>query len=521
MRRLSIALFILRDMYRLARAQVIGIGFLGLVSSTARLGVAGLLLQFIGGYARSEGGPALDLLGFDLGIAADASRAWLWIGVIAGLAFFGTALDYAYIYGQLHIGRRFAHHAADQALDALRDRPNRPNRAADPGGFVRGSGAILGSIAPAIETVVFGAIMFTMRPALSGVMAVASLIFLGPLTIALGDRILGATQRKRSTSRNNRNDSDVALLSSGPLYADGIRRDAWERSRNESSGREIYKAIFDIRTSQQMARAAGAAFTSIGAIVLAVGLTVVEQPGANDVGALLAYAIVAQFTFRAVAQIGVNAVQFNRYLPTYESYVGMRRANGADESPPTEPAHAGEVWWVTQRRAPAAWVLDRWLPAIDLDGQTRAAIALGPDHLPNGIVRDVIGGGRADSPRALERCQDFLAVALGRSLRDDDLFGPVDELSSRNASPVSKRAAIALSAAVLQPDPLVLICPAKLLIRLDRSRQQDTLEALSRHHVVVVGNARRDLMELADRVIDGSELPSFEVVDDDDEDDVA
>jgi len=509
-KRLSIALFILRDMYRMDRKRVLAIGPLGLLAESSRMLGAGILLQFIGGYANGENGPALDVFGIDLGFEADATKAWLWLGLLAITAALASGLDYAYIFAQLRLGRRFAYHAAEEALHALLDQPHKAKRATDPGGFVRGSGSILGTIAPAIQALVFGALMFAMRPGLSVVMTIIGLLFLGPLTIALGNRVLGATRRKQATSRHQRANADVALLSSGPLYADDIRQDAYDRSVADSDSTAIYEAVFAVRANQMLARAAGTAFLGVGALVLAIGLTIVEQPGASEVGELLAYAIVAQFAFRAVAQIGLNAVQFNRFFPTYESYVEMRKTNDEEGDAPTAPVHTGAVWLVTQKRMPTPWILPDWLEAIDIAPSTRTAVALGPDDLPNGRVRDMIGGGQAMDDHKRVSCEEFVTTALGRPLRDDDLDSRVHELSDRGSTPEAKRAAIALSAVVPQREPLLLVCPAKLITNLRRNRQQDVLDELRRHHLVLVGRARTSLVDLVDKVIDGEQLPSFD-----------
>ncbi|MGI9602656.1 MAG: hypothetical protein ACR2QE_12275 [Acidimicrobiales bacterium] len=516
MNRIQVALFILRDMYRMDRFRVLAIGPLGLVAETSRMLGAGLLLQFIGGYASGEGGPQLDVFGIDLGFDADASRAWLWLGLIALTAALASGLDYAYIFAQLRIGRRFAYQAAEYALTALRDQPHSPRRATDTGGFVRGSGSILGSISPTIQALVFWTLMFWMRPGLSVVMAIVGLVFLGPLTIALGNRVLGATRRKQATSKHTPQGADVAMLSSGPLYADSLRNDAYERSMADGDTIESYEAVFSVRANQMLARAAGAAFLGIGAVVLAVGLTIAEEPGVSDVGALLAYAIVAQFGFRAVATIGLNAVQFNRFFPTYESYVEMRTGNEADAAPPINPVHTGEIWVVTQRRTPEPWVLPDWLEAIGVDPTTRTGIALGADDLPNSRVRELLGGGFVDD-ETRQTCEDFMTTALGRPLRERELEGRVDDLSGGGGTPVAKRSAIALSAIVTHTDPLLVICPAKLLTNLKRGRQRDVLDALGRHHVVIVGRARTELLEMADRIIDGDDIPSFEHPDEEDD----
>ncbi|NNE73612.1 MAG: ABC transporter ATP-binding protein [Acidimicrobiales bacterium] len=521
MKRLSIALFILRDMFRMSRLAVLAIGPFGLLADIARLLGAGLLLQFIGGYARSADGPRLDVLGIDLGIGASASRAWMWVGVIALTAAVATALEYATVYAQLHIGRQFADHASDQALVALRDHPQRPSQSNDPSGFIRGSGAMLGSIAPAIRMLVFGTLMFFMRPGLSLVMLVVGIIFLGPLTIALGDRVRRATLRKQKTKRRGGNSSNVAVLSSGPLYGKSIRMQAYNKSRTDLATKQRYEAIFQVRANQELARAAAAAFTGVGAIILAVGLTIGETPGASEVGSLLAYAIVAQFAFRSVAQIGVNAVLFNRYLHTYESYVEMRRANQVHRlqrpKVAVRPELPGQVWMVQQRHTPDAWILRDWVEAIGLDPETATAVALAPEDLPDRPVYELMLGGHAATAEDLDRCLDFVNDAVGHQLTDDELDGSLRQLDDDDAL----LSAIALCPVVLQSKPLLVVLPAKLLARFGRRRREDVLRHLKIHHVVVVGRGRKNMLDLADKVIDGDSLDLPGQVDEDDEEDDA
>jgi hypothetical protein len=512
MRRLRVARFVLAEVFRLAPGPTLLVAPLGLAAAAAKLLTAGLLVQFITSYAAGGNGPTIDIARFDLGIRVSPGRAWFWVAVIAVSAAASVAAGTATNIIELRLGRRYATHAARRLLGLLLETPYRGTIDFDPSIFVFSTPALLGMLAPALQLLAFAAVMFALRPALTVVILGAAVIFLGPVMLVTGRRVIDASRRRRS-SRNLLKESRnpmLALFGAGDLYLPDLRRRQLDRFVVDAAFTERFQSVYRVRAMQAYARLSSGLFAAGTAVILAVGLTVAEQPDSIEVGSLVLYVIVAQFAAAAIGQIGTGLATFDRHLDEHRSYLELVTGDGGEAL--DEPRHAGEVWLVRDAGPPTPSGLARWLDRVGVGGSTRAVLVLDPVHFPPEPLASLMTGGRTsgdvDADADLtSRCRALIAELTGRSVGVAELDRPADTID--RTDPLAT--VVGLGPAVLHEHPLVVVVPVRMIGQLGRREQRLALAHLRHHHVVLVGNGRDHLTDTVDLVVagvgrDGSDL---------------
>ncbi|MCP3878482.1 MAG: hypothetical protein GY701_08840 [Sulfitobacter sp.] len=330
---------------------------LSLVAVLSRILVSGAVLTFLA-FKLQEGKAQFRVAGAVVTPSSLLSSDRHWVVLIAVLSIANVILTYGERVFQLILGRSFSIETTRRALSEVGQ--GRTELGFDPGMLVRGSAAVVGSVAPVAKLIALAGVLVWLRWELALVLLAITAVAAVPLQVRLRRRIVDVGAQRRGATGDFKRATKEATARLKETTDDGHRNSIISEYLESYPLVNRVRSGLEVREAQQRSVLVGGFASAAGMIGLVVAIAMAgdDDAGRASLLGLVLFVIVLQMFYGASREL------LSRLATYHKHEHGLAQAT--DGHRPEQELAPGRIVFVYAEPPGGDEGTAEWLASLDL-----------------------------------------------------------------------------------------------------------------------------------------------------------